>query len=424
MKLPSSIVVRPTWLVVALCMLLALLVAACGPELPASPSQQSPVQTPTATITHPPPTPTPTPSVTPVPATPTLGAPTATPPPSDLDDFVFGEPQIVLTHTSAIGIAGWLPDSQRLLLTVQQPDTITESIETINVTNGQREVYAQRRFLPVLPLWLDTRRQVAFVDEPVNGLVPPRFDLAISGGPRQSVLLNVNQAIAGRDDWIVALPRGSSQPIILDGAGQVLRQAPLDLESLGFDPRNSSELRMAAHPSQPKVAMFNSGSFVIVDLETGEAQQIDLGQEEVREWGPRSAINATWSPDGEHLALITSVGPPTLPYSALGIVEVASGHYREIDLGQRFVSDISWAPDSRHLAALVVLDTGDGYSHGRLVLVDGATDSVREAPLQREFGGGSWGEQLAWSPDGRKIAANCPTIAEGRTCLISVARGR
>jgi len=51
---------------------------------------------------------------------------------------------VVLTHTSAVGIAGWLPDGERLLITRDIPGTNRQSIETFNTRTGEIQIYAQR----------------------------------------------------------------------------------------------------------------------------------------------------------------------------------------------------------------------------------------------------------------------------------------
>ncbi len=47
--------------------------------------------------------------------------PTSTPPGISPSSYMFGEPQVVLTHTTGIRLAGWLPDSRRLLISRDIP---------------------------------------------------------------------------------------------------------------------------------------------------------------------------------------------------------------------------------------------------------------------------------------------------------------
>ncbi|RMF40878.1 MAG: hypothetical protein D6755_13065 [Anaerolineae bacterium] len=65
------------------------------------------------------------------------GQPATAEPGPTLDTFQFSEPRVVLTHTSAIGIAGWLPDDQRLLITKDIPGTNRQAVETVNTQTGE-----------------------------------------------------------------------------------------------------------------------------------------------------------------------------------------------------------------------------------------------------------------------------------------------
>ena len=59
----------------------------------------------------------------------------------------------------------------------------------------------------------------------------------------------------------------------------------------------------------------------------------------------------------------------------------------------------------------------------RLYLVDFLSEEVSNPFPAYQFNTGWWGTGLAWSPDGSKIMAKCPTENEGRLCLVPVQTG-
>ncbi len=94
--------------------------------------------------------------------------------------------------------------------------------------------------------------------------------------------------------------------------------------------------------------------------------------------------------------------------------------------GRHYVWDIAWAPDNYHLVAIGQVSA---YQHcapncmdnvDRMYLVDfifGKADLIFPS---FQFSGGDVGENLAWSPDGTKILAQCRTEKTGRLCYIPV----
>lgn len=152
-------------------------------EKPASQDFQSPIETPT-----PPGTPaTPTVAPTPVPccsfAARSAAAELATP----LEAYRFSEPRVVLTHTSATGIAGWLPDNQRLLITRLMPEQSREYVEIFNVQTGELQRYGERHSFDAKAVWLTTTQAVAFVDVSSDRQVVLRISRGESG-PMEEVV--------------------------------------------------------------------------------------------------------------------------------------------------------------------------------------------------------------------------------------------
>ena len=150
---------------------------------------------------------------------------------------------------------------------------------------------------------------------------------------------------------------------------------------------------------------------------------------------PVWALDARWSPDGRYLALITTSNFPgqergtggEILATELTLVDFQAGILRtlvftpDITPGHHYVTDLAWGPDSRFLAVMGVLGINEfGTEEGGVFMVEAATGAARLAATGEDLGGGVWGTQLIWSPDGAFLMANCPTRQEGRLCMLAV----
>jgi len=332
----------------------------------------TPTMTPPLTTTRPA-TPTVVPTrITPPPLqTPTQPAsplPTPTVPVPGLGDYVFGPPQVVLTHTSVIGIASWLPDSESLLIARVIPNTPRETIDTFNVRTAELRQYGERISGDIKPIWLDTPHKVAFAD-----LSDKQYDLWISGygnaRARQPVFRNVEYPLAGGGNNVVIVPRHQRQLILVDGAGQARGPLPIDLAAYGFAPDNTlTYFRLAWSPTGVKLAIYDVNRFLVVNIQTGQVQEIDLGDRS--EYGRIWAFRARWSPDGRYLALLTIAGdPPAHFLEELTVLDTTAGMLRWIDSGLRHLHDLAWAPNSRYLAVMGDVRYQEGHTFQGLYLV-------------------------------------------------------
>ncbi len=417
----------------------------------ASQAFQSPIETPTQPPYPPPATPTPpgppaTPTVAPtrVPRCTFAARPVPAEPGPSLDAYHFSEPQVVLTHTSAIGIAGWPPDNQRLLITRDVPGTNRQAIEAFNVRTGEVRVYAQREGANGKPLWLSGLDGVAY-----STLVGRQHELWISwGDPAQAEQIAPNVeglslAVDPAGQRLLYFPSPASrQPRLLDVASRVEQAMSLDVAQWRYpkypEPVQSmlrlSVFRIAWHPDGSQLVFYTQPWTFLFDMRTNEVCEIDLGQS-----GPENmpiwALEAKWSPNGRYLALITTGTFPgqasgtgaAILYTDLTILDVRTGNLRtlqpapDINGAQHYVTDMSWAPDSHHLAVLgVVRITENGSEKEGIFIVDVTTGEFRRVLSEYDFGGGSWGWQLAWNPSGAQLAVNCPTPEEGRLCIVRV----
>ena len=418
---------------------------------PASQAFQSPIETPTQPPYPPPATPTPsgplaTPTVapTPVPHCTFAGRPVPSEPGPPLDAYHFSEPQVVLTHTSAIGIASWLPNGQRLLIARDIPSTNRQTIETLNIRTGEIQVYAQREGANGKPAWLSGLGDVAY-----STLTGQHHELWLSWGDPGRVE-RIASSVEGLS--LIADPTGqrllyfpslvSGQPRLLDVASRVEQAMSLNVAQWQYPkypkPVQSmltpSAFQITWHPDGSRLVLYAQPWIFLFDMRSGQVCEIDLGRSEPENM-PIWALEAKWSPNGRYLALITTgsfpgqasgTGAPIL-YTELTIVDIETGTLQtlqpapDINGGQHYVTDMSWAPDSRYLAVLgVVHMTETGSEKAGMFIVDVTRGEFQQVLSEHDFGGGLWSWQLAWAPSGSQLAVNCPTPEEGRLCIISV----
>jgi hypothetical protein len=199
-------------------------------------------------------------------------------PASSLDRFVFGAPEVVLTHPSAIGIADWLPNGQDVLLTLGRPDTITETVEIFNLWSHERQMCGERPSTDVKPIWLNISKKVAYTAFSDQG-----YDLWINEcGAAQAQQLfarNVDIALGGRNNRVLAIKRREKQAVLMDNAEQSTNASLINLEALGFNFDNQFvRLYLEWSPIGSDVAIFDDKQFVLINVDTGNVRPINLGQ--------------------------------------------------------------------------------------------------------------------------------------------------
>ena len=165
----------------------------------------------------------------------------------------------------------------------------------------------------------------------------------------------------------------------------------------------------------------NTGKFCVLDFKTSKQIRI--------QW----AEYAHWSPDGRYLAIVRMVGGYPDNFTDLFVMDMVTGDSYALAFspdveGRHFVGDFAWAPDNYHLVAI---GKTVAFPHcgpncmddvNRLYLVDFISGKADLIFPSFQVSGGDPGGNLAWSPDGTKILANCRTQNAGRLCLITVHR--
>lgn len=422
---------------------------------PASQAFQSPIETPTQPPYLPPATPTPpappaTPTVAPTPIPRCTFAARSAPaePATPLETYHFSDPQVVLTHTGAVGIASWLPDSQHLFITQDIPNTNRNSIDIFNVRTGELITYAERVGNGGKPIWLPALRAMAYVtlveEEHHEQRISYRPELWVSYGNSQQV---ERLALDALGLSLVAEPDGKhlwyfsrsdlNRPQQLNVETRTIQPAPLDLTSLRYLKPGlkwamrdrSPTFRMVWQPDGSQIALYSQFWTFLLDTQTNQVCEFDLGEyiSEAMDIPPW-ALETQWSPNGRYLAFITT-GTLSAPFrrTELTILDMETGERRtlspglDIAPGRHYVTDMAWAPDSRYLAVLgTVRITETGSEKEGIFIVDVDQGESHQILSNYDFGGGLWGSQLAWDPSGSQLAVNCPTPEEGRLCIILV----
>ncbi len=349
--------------------------------------------------------------------------------PLPLTAYEFSEPRIVLTHTSAIDVAGWLSDGQRLLITRRVLGQARHYVEVFDTRTGETRRYAEGTAIGTLngsnqPVWLDAERAVAFADFSPDG----QTVLRISRGEGQPVEnaatgLASPQLAAGVDgsQVIYFSAEDRERPQIFDLAQARTRSFAVDLY-LPIQVTSRADYlthyRIAPHPDGKRIAFYNHSAFYVADTSSGQVCELDLGM-----YGDRKqwASSAHWSPDGRYLAAFTVIGDPVFSFTDLVFIDTITGERHSIDLEMRYFYTLAWAPNSRN-ALVIANDFSEQVLH-RLYLVDVITRNYR--PVLQDYplrNSGNWG--VAWSNRGY-IALGCPVLTsdrslEGRLCIIAV----
>lgn len=359
-----------------------------------------------------------------------------------LDKFIFSEPQVVLTNTGQINVAGWLPDNQRVLIArMINPEVSNEyAIETFNVRTGGSVGYGtSRRVSGSSPLWLPKAQKVAYrkdAEDIQDELV--RVQVQISSGdsePAEVVADYVGWNFSLTSDQEVAyydLTRpGRLQ--LWDETTKRSKTSNMDLtpwlaqDILETYPRGPYSVW---EPNGPQVFFnvpFLEGAFLLGHRANGTVCEVSIPG--TNSEAPSSVWQAIWSPNGRYLALSIVVQGPgrgRIFYRGLFILDTISGEWDQLDLGIWAINDMAWGPNSRYLSILADLEN-DGEVRQHLYLVDTFTNETRLMLQEQLVGQGSSNGtlQMDWSKNGKTIAWSCPLVEEGtiradRLCLIDI----
>jgi Tol biopolymer transport system component len=357
-----------------------------------------------------------------------------------IDDFVFSDPQIILTQTEDINLISWLPDNQQVLITryIQKPEAMAggqirfrDQIELLDINSGKSVILADRNgFQNTQPVWVPTQNMVLFIE--IYRPNPDRPDILsrrvmVSQGDSAKTEIFADNLAGGA---VAASPSEDNIAYLVNGDIELLNLSNKENQQIALKARlkNGEEsgisiskvpYETAWRPGSSQVILYNrsdvrvSRRLLFIDLKSGMTCKVDL-----TDW----AGTVKWSPDGRYFAIAQILGRPGSAYgSDLVVYDVVTGHRFQTkftlpdEQEPNVITDIEWAPDNRHLAVVV-----KGQLTRHLYLLDFIQNEKKSIMSPYEFGGGELGSNLLWSPDGTMLLGSCPTEKAERLCLITV----
>jgi len=366
------------------------------------------------------------------------------PPESLLDRFVFSEPTVVLTNAIGMDIAGWLPDSQQLLIARSHPDTLEQSIETFDSQTSQLQLYAYQKNSGRPPMWSSDFKSVIYLDwefvDQKQGIA--QWDLWISPGPPENAFKVVEgltaMSVVGVDPngvLIRATASSESLPKLPDKTSHFFREVVLPTDpAVLIYPKSAVgtintytplEFSTSRQLNGTLIALYADPYLYLLNDQTDTICEVNLGQVNKL---PRWPYVTQWSPNGRYLAMITTASLPgsLVSFNELTLLDTETGKLQQLPI-EGYIQEIDWASDSRHILMQVLLDQSMLPPIQRLFLLDTMSGQVSKVLPDFQVGGGTGTNfQMAWSPDGTQIAVKCPVwptnmaIIEDRICLIAV----
>ncbi|MBL8092141.1 MAG: hypothetical protein KF758_09310 [Anaerolineales bacterium] len=371
------------------------------------------------------------------------------------EKYTFDEPKVVFTDELQPEIVDWLPDSQNVII---MPKTLIdlglngyeETIELFNPETQETQIYAIRRDGEGMPAWNPELNAIIYPNTKIivndTDILKSKFfsQLKISYGNPNATQLLADDLLAHS---ITVKPDGSQivyykndkelvnkffSRTIFDGSLQVEKLISVNFVQNEIYSVNTYETVWRLGTSQ----MFFYSTVSPTDQTI--LFDINYGQPPCTISFNGWVYYARWSPNGRYLAVIKSASSHNSLWADfnLSVLDGLTGNFYNIDSKKvgpiemkdccrHIIGDFSWAPDNRHLIVKgTATFTGSSVpkSVDKLYLVDFISGDVVEIFPSHEFYIGWWGTGLAWSPDGLKLLANCPTEEQGRLCLISVER--
>jgi len=147
---------------------------------------------------------------------------------------------------------------------------------------------------------------------------------------------------------------------------------------IGFNPRMTTGKTIVQTGNQ--IALMISpkgklgGNLFVLDIESGEAVQLTQGEK---------TRNASWSPDGERMAIIYGKSWD------LFTLDAGTGDTQKIVNNDEEIYQVVWSPDGQLLA----------YQANEIAIADRDGNPALEYKLVQGYGG----RGFDWSPDGKKI---------------------
>lgn len=346
---------------------------------------------------------------------------------SMLEEYIFPDPQVVLTHTVAIEVVEWLPDNQRLLIKRQiSEQTSREYIEVFDTATSQIQRYGETRYSGAEPLWLPAEQAVAYIDFAeddartlyINRGTPASESVADQVASRHLARLAEGQQVIYFDTVVQEHP----QVLEVLPARKAEFSANLYLPvSEATTSDYGAQYQIEPRPGGTQVAFYNNDAFYLADAASGQICEVDLGTHSGhKQW----ALSSHWSPNGRYLATFVVIGEPIVPFIHLTVVDMLTGAQRLIDVNNDQLYALAWAPNGRDF--LLVGQTPEVEHRHKLYLVDAVTGDSRLVLEDYPFMFTAF-HGVAWSSTGQTLALSCPIVdstnskvIQRQLCIITV----
>jgi WD40 repeat protein len=339
-----------------------------------------------------------------------IPSPTPTPtfePFSDkpIGGYIFSPPELILTH-NYIEIVDWLPDSnEKLVIRNFEDDKFL--VETLDIKTGQRQRLVEtNRYIVGNPVILSANQQIAYLAQDGIGAINLHFNDLNTRETSTSALSGISPPIVPNRAETGILVFDTQMSRLLDTnqkarkTQNVLERTPLPIVEDG----PFAHYRATWADKTDWIAYYNPEKFILINPQTGETRGVDLGKGP-GDLGQLWVTYATWSPDGQKLALIVTAGTmfPPLNFTQLAIFNPSTNEVQLIEDNFVYVSDITWAPNSKQVLIKPNIGTYEGYSVHALFLVDILSNDITPVPVMPKNALGGAYNGLAWSPDGTEI---------------------
>lgn len=330
-------------------------------------------------------------------------SPLPTPEPTEaitIDDYEFGEPVYHLSNRQRLSVIGWLPDNQRAIVATDE----VQQIQVIDFrTNHAATFGAVGATYPKI-VWLGKSEKLAYLEN-----VAGEIRLRISGGEGESIVQPLTQnlvrdALTAQDDKLLVLEVGSQSPLLIDSTGEQEFLPPVSLQEFSINLALPAFFgpSMKWHPIEPKVAIYDRHGFVVLELDTGRVAPFDINQAQDF-W----VFDASWSPNGQKMALQYVQHDPPFDLVRLAILDIAAQKIQEFQVPLTWLSDVVWSPNGQQVlvAGHQIIDAQRVFE---VYVVDISSGKSRKVELLSSYFLPTLENvNLAWSWDGKRLLFSC-----------------
>ena len=250
----------------------------------------------------------------------------------------YSEPKVVLTHDAEIGIAGWLPDNERLLIT-QDTSGDQSSIETFNVISSEIQTYAKRNGSMEKPVWFNEKNGAIFTT-----YTNDHYEIWISYGSLEKLEQISNDgssfSLSPDEKQLLYLSQSKQYQLqVWDTSSKLSQPLSIDLRNweynrysntISVDIADIHRFQSAWSPDSSNIVFYTNPWVFMFDRNTNQLCEIDLGEKDF----PRWAFNVQWSPNGQFLAMLTTTSLPGMLYSSseLILIDLSTGNSQIINI--------------------------------------------------------------------------------------------